>query len=161
VAADSWLRIVAIGLPLAGAAILWLWGQRIPRARRWVAAVLLALAGSAALALFLLNRNYACILASGRGNCLMDGLGTLGVFLADAVLTIYSALPVAGGRQRAGILILLLSGALAGVGLATNLLVLIVFLNLLFFVIYRWLTGKGLQPRFLVLRDDYGDGEED
>jgi hypothetical protein len=41
------------------------------------------------------------------------------------------------------ILGLLLSGALAGMGLAQNLLVLIVFLNLFMFVVYRWLTGKG------------------
>jgi hypothetical protein len=44
-------------------------------------------------------------------------------------------------------------------GLAQNLLVLIVFLNLFMFVVYRWLTGKGFQPRFLVLRDDYKDDD--
>jgi len=53
----------------------------------------------------------------------------------------------------------LLSSALAGIGLAQNLLVLIVFLNLFLFVGYRWLTGKGIQPRILVLRDDYKDDD--
>jgi hypothetical protein len=159
VVADTWLRVVAIGLPLAGALVIWLWGGRIPRAQHWGVAAILAAAGSAALALFVLNQHYACILASGRANCLMDGLGTLGVCLVDTVLAIRCVITNADGKEGASIPKLLLSSALAGMGLATNLLVLIVFLNLLFFVIYRWLTGKGLQPRFLVLRDDYKDEE--
>jgi hypothetical protein len=44
-------------------------------------------------------------------------------------------------------------------GLAQNLLLLIVFLNVFLFVGSRWLRGKGIQPRFLVLRDDYKDDD--
>ena len=55
---------------------------------------------------------------------------------------------------------LLLGSAWAGIGLAKNLLVLIIFLNLFLFVGHRWLTRKGFQPRILVLRDDYKDGDD-
>ena len=156
---DTGLRVVAICLPLAGALVIWRWGGRFPHAQRWVAAVLFGVAGLAALLLFLLNGHHACILSIGRASCLMDGLGTLGVCLLNAFLAARCVMPEAGGRERSVILILLLSSALAGMGLAQNLLMLIVFLNLFMFVVYRWLTGKGLQPRFLILRDDYKDDE--
>jgi len=134
-------------------------GGRFPHAQRWVAAAITGVVALVALALFLLDGRYACILASGRANCLLDGAGTLGFFLLGAFLAIRCLTPPAGNRPRAFILMLLLCSALAGMGLAQNLLVLIVFLNLFMFVLYRWLTGKGIQPRFLVLRDDYGDEE--
>jgi hypothetical protein len=156
-AADTWLRVVAIGLPLAGALVIWRWGGRFPSAQRWVAAVVFGVAGLGALLLFLLNRYYACILSTGRASCLIDGLGTLGVCLLNVFFAARCVVPEAGGKGRSVILNLFLSSALAGMGLAQNLLVLIVFLNLFMFVVYRWLTGKGIQPRFLVLRDDYKD----
>jgi hypothetical protein len=55
---------------------------------------------------------------------------------------------------------LLLSGALAGMGLPINLLVLIVALNLFLFTGSRWLNKKGFQPRVFVLRDDYRDEDD-
>jgi NADH:ubiquinone oxidoreductase subunit 4 (subunit M) len=157
---DTWLRAVAIGLPLAGALVIWRWGGHIPRAERWVAAAIFGAAGLTALLVFLLNRQYACILATGRASCLLDGLGPLGVCLLDAVFAVRCVVPAAEGKRRDFVLMLFLSGALAGMGLAQNLLVLIVFLNLFMFVVYRWLTGKGFQPRFLVLRDDYKDEDD-
>jgi len=159
-APDTWLRVVAIGLPLAGATAIWRWGARFRRGQRWVAASVFVIVGVLALALFLLNRHYACILSAGRANCLMDGLGTLGLFLLDAFFAIRCVAPAAGDKGRDFISMLLLSGALAGMGLAKNLLVLIIFLNLFLFVGYRWLTRKGFQPRILVLRDDYKDGDD-
>ena len=156
---DTWLRVVAIGLPLVGAIVLWRWGARFRRAQRWVAAGVFVFVGVLALALFLLNRQYACILSSGRANCLMDGLGTLGLFLLDAFFAIRCVVPAAGDRGRDFISMLLLGSAWAGIGLAKNLLVLIIFLNLFLFVGHRWLTRKGFQPRIFVLRDDYKDGD--
>ena len=158
-ATDAWLGVIAVGLPLAGALVIWRWGGRFPHAQRGAAAAVFGVAGLAALLLFLLNGHYACILSAGRGSCLTDGLGTLGVCLVNAFFAVRCVLPEAGGRGRSVILGLLLSGALAGMGTAQNLLVLIVFLNLFMFVVYRWLTGKGIQPRFLVVRDDYKDDE--
>jgi hypothetical protein len=156
---DTWLRAVAIGLPLAGALAIWRWGGRFPLAQRWVAAAITGVVALKALALFLLNRQYACILASGRANCLLDGAGPLGVFLLDTLFAIRCVVPPAEGKRRDFVLILLLSSALAGIGLARNLLVLLIFLNLFLFVGYRWLTGQGIQPRMLILRDDYKDDD--
>jgi len=57
-------------------------------------------------------------------------------------------------------LILLLSGAWAGMGLAGNLVVFVVFLNLFLFVIHRLIQRKGLKWRFLVIRDDFEDDQK-
>jgi hypothetical protein len=159
-APDTWLRVVAVGAPLAGALVVWRWGERFPHARRWVAAVIFGAAGLAALLLFLLNRRYACILVSGRTNCLWDGAASLGLFLLGTSFAIRCAVPASEGKKRDFILMLLLSSALAGIGLAMNLLALIVFLNLFLFVGSRWLSRQGFQPRFLVLRDDHKDEED-
>jgi NADH:ubiquinone oxidoreductase subunit 4 (subunit M) len=159
-APDTWLRVIAVVLPLAGALVIWRWGGRFPHAQRWVAAALFGVAGLAALLLFLLNRQYACILTTGRANCLWDGAASLGLFMLDVLFAVRCIVPPAEGKRRDLVLMLLLSGAVAGIGLAQNLLLLIVFLNLLLFVGSRWLTGKGLQPRFLVLRDDYKDDNQ-
>jgi NADH:ubiquinone oxidoreductase subunit 4 (subunit M) len=156
----TWLRAVVIGLPLAGALAIWLWVDRCRPAQRWVVAAIFGVAGLVALSLFLLNRQYACMLTSGRANCLLDGAGTLGIFLLDVFLAIRCLVPAGEGKRRNVILMLLLSGALAGLGLAQNLLVLIVFLNLFLYVGYRWLTGKGFQPRLFILRDDYRNGDD-
>ena len=158
-APDTWLRVTAIGIPLAGALVIWRWGGRFPLAQRWVAAAIFGVVGLVALTLFLLNRQYACILASGRANCLLDGAGPLGLFLLDALFAIRCVVPPAAGKRRDFILMLLLSGALAGIGLARNLLALIIFLNLFLYLGSRWLTRKGFQPRLLVLRDDYEDDD--
>ena len=152
---DTWLRVLAIGLPLVGAIILWRWGARSRHAQSWVAATLFGIAAIVSLTLFLLNREYACILSSGRGNCLMDGLASLGLFSLDAFFAIRCVVPAASDRGRDFISMLLLSSALAG-----NLLLLVIFLNLFLFVGHRWLTRMGFQPRILVLRDDYKDEDD-
>jgi hypothetical protein len=54
-------------------------------------------------------------------------------------------------------LMLLLSSAWAGVGLAQNLLVLLISLYLLFYVLHKWLERNGLRLRYLIVRDDYSD----
>ena len=156
---DTWLRVAAIGLPLAGALAIRRWGGRFPLAQRWVAAAIFSAVALLALALFLLNRQYACIVVSGRANCLLDGAGPLGLALLAMFSAIRCVVPASEGKRRDLVLMLLLCGALAGIGLARNLLALIVFLNLFLFVGYRWLTGKGFQPRILILRDDYKDDD--
>lgn len=52
---------------------------------------------------------------------------------------------------------LLLGSAWAGVGLAENLLLLLIFMNLFLYVIHLWLNRKGLVWRILIMRDDYKD----
>lgn len=154
---DTWLRMAAIGLPLIG--VLAIWGSRdkFLRVRDGLVAVLLGLNGLAALSLFMLNRHYGCILSAGKGNCLFDGLATLSLFLLNAIL-FRSCIVLRGGKEKYDyILMLLLSSAWAGMGLIDNLLVLLIFLNLFFYVIHKWLERNGLGWRFLILRDDYQD----
>jgi formate hydrogenlyase subunit 3/multisubunit Na+/H+ antiporter MnhD subunit len=157
----TWLRIGAIGLPLIGALTLWRWKEKFLCAQRWLVAIIFGLLGPVALTLFVLNRHYACILLSGRQNCLFDGLATLSLVLLSLVLAgvVLRGVNVAlrGVNKGDYILMLLLSSAWAGMALAQNLFVLLIFLNLFLYVIYRWLNRKGLKWRFLMLRDDYED----
>jgi hypothetical protein len=150
----TWLRIGAIGLPLIGALTLWRWEEKFLCAQRWLVAVIFGLLGPVALTLFVLNEHYACILLSGRQNCLFDGLATLSLVLLSVVL---ASVVLRGVNKGDCILMLLLSSAWAGMTLAENLLVLLIFLNLFLYVIYRWLNRKGLKWRILMLRDDYED----
>jgi hypothetical protein len=159
-AIDTWLKGIATGLPLLGALLIWRWGGRFPGAQRWVAAAIFGVAGVSALTLFLLNRHYACILVTSRNNCLMDGVASLSLFLLDVFFAVRCAVPPPEGSRRDLIMMLLLSGALAGMGLPINLLVLIVALNLFLFTGSRWLRKHGFQPRIFVLRDDYKDEDD-
>jgi formate hydrogenlyase subunit 3/multisubunit Na+/H+ antiporter MnhD subunit len=154
---DMWLRIGAIGLPLIAALIMWLWGDRFLRAQGWLVTLIFGLIGLTALTLFLLNRHYACILLTGRQNCLFEGLATLTLFLLSLVL-VRGCIVLRGiNKGYDYVLMLLLSSAWAGIGLTENLFVLLIFLNLFLYVIHRWLNSKGLIWRILILRDDYID----
>jgi hypothetical protein len=158
-AVDTWLRIGAIGLPLAGALAIWRGGPRFPRAQRQVAIVILATTALIALTLFLLNRQYACILAFARQSCLFEGLGTLSLFLLGIVLA-RSCFVLRGGNKEQGYaLLLLVGGTWAGMGLAQNVCLFLVCLNLFIFAMDRWLKRKGISWRFMALRDDYKDDE--
>jgi formate hydrogenlyase subunit 3/multisubunit Na+/H+ antiporter MnhD subunit len=154
---DTWLRIGAIGLPLVGVPAIWRFKDKSPRLQRGLASVLFGLAGLAALALFLLNRHYACMLSTGRQNCLGAGLVTLSLLLLNAVFATVCAVPRDTDKQYDYILMLMLSSAWAGMGLAENLLVLLIFLNLFFYVVYKWLDRKGLGWGFFIVRNDYSD----
>lgn len=156
----TWLRISAMGLPLIGILIIWCWGDKFRRVQGWLALSIFGLVGLVALTLFLLNRQYACILSSGRQNCLFDGLATLSLFGLSLVLAKASLLGQShNDADRAGDerLRLLLVSAWAGMGLTENLLVLLIALNLFLFVVHRWLKRRGLTWRILALRDDYQD----
>jgi hypothetical protein len=69
-----------MGLPLLAALILWWVEDRQAQLRFWLAAITFSLVGLIALVLFVINRQYGCILASGRQNCLFDGLASLSLF---------------------------------------------------------------------------------
>jgi hypothetical protein len=152
----TWLRISAIGLPLIGALTLWRWKERSLGAQRWLVAILFGLIGLVALTLFVLNEYYACIFLSGRQNCLFDGLATLSLVLLSVVLA-RGCVVLRGANKEDHILMLLLNSAWAGMGLAENLLELLLFLNLFLYVIHRGLNRQGLKWRILILRDDYKD----
>ena len=153
---DMWLSIMAIGLPLVGVLALWQWRHKFISIRGWLATIIFSVSGLAALGLFLLNKYYACILSTGSQNCLTDGLAIFSLILLNAVLVASSIIRRKGFDYR---LTLLLSSAWAGMGLAKNLLVLLVFLNLFFYVIYKWLDQKGLGWGMFITRNDYGDDQ--
>jgi hypothetical protein len=147
----------AMSLPLIGAVIIWRWGDRFRFSPRWLAANIFALVGVIALTLFLLSQHYACMLLSGRNNCLVEGLGTLSLFLLSILLARRSIIMRDANQAQSCILMLMLGSAWAGIGLANNLLELLLFMNLFVYVIYRWLHRQGFKFRILLLRDDYGD----
>ena len=156
-----WLKIAAIGLPLLAALAIWLWSNTFPRARQRLAASVLAIVGLIAATLFVIDRDYACVLASGRQNCLFDGLAT--VSLACLSLVLARACLAAPDPTRANKvwdyrMLLLLASGWAGVGLGDNLLVFILAVYLLFYVLLRWMRRKGLRGGMFVVRDDYAAG---
>ena len=154
---DTWLRVGAIGLPLFAALIIRCWGHRSPDIQRRLAALVFCTTGLLALTLFLLNRYHACILAFGKQSCLFDGAATLSL-LALSVFWTRASLVLRGTDPGGGhITLLLLCAAWAGMGLARNLALFLVFLYLFYYAVDRWLRRKGLAWRFLVLRDDYAD----
>jgi formate hydrogenlyase subunit 3/multisubunit Na+/H+ antiporter MnhD subunit len=156
---DMWLRVTAIALPLLGASVLWQWKNKSIAIRYWLAVIISSMVGLAALGLFLLNRHFACIFSTGKKNCLTDALATLSLILLCAVLVI-SSIILRDERQKLDYrLMLFLSSAWAGIGLAKNLLVLLVFLNLFFYVIYKWLDQKGLGWGMFITRNDYRDDQ--
>ena len=156
---DTWLRIAAIGIPLIGAFTLWRWKAQSHHVQRWLAVTILVIVGLIALSLFLLNQHYACILSLGKGNCLFEGLATLSLFLLSLVVARSCIFLRDESVGQVYILMLLLISAWAGMGLVENLLALLIFLNLFFFVIDRLLRRQGISWRFLILRDDYKDDQ--
>jgi hypothetical protein len=158
---DTWLRIGAIGLPLVGALAIWRWGASFPRAQRQLAVFILGTIALIALALFLLNRYYACILAFGKGNCVFDGAATLFLFVLGILLARRCLVLSGANKVQDCAFTLLLVAALAGMGLAQNLCLFLVFVNLFLFSLAQWLKRKGIGGHFLMLRDDYADDEPD
>jgi len=152
---DLGLRIAAIGLPVIAALVVWRRSMR-----RWLVVSIFGVAGLAGLVLFVVNRHYACIVRGGQQNCLFDGLATLSLFALNAVLARRRVVIEDTDPRGDDILMLLLSGAWAGMGLAGNLEVFVVFLNLFLFVIHRLIQRKGLKWRFLVIRDDFEDDQK-
>ena len=159
-AVDPWLRFGAIGLPLFGALIIWGWGEKFPYTQRRLTGITFGILGLIALTLFLLNRHYACVFALGRENCLFEGLATLSLFLLNVFLAGKSITLQGENRGTVYILLLLLSSSWTGIGLVENVLVLLIFLYLFFFVLNRWAKMEGFKSGFLKIRDDYDDDQK-
>ena len=154
---DTWLRIAAIGMPLIGTLTLWRWKARPLHIQRWLAVIILVIVGLIALSIFLLNQHYACVISPGKQNCLFEGLATLSLFVLSLVVTRSCIILRGENLRQVYILMLLLISAWAGMGLVENLLALLAFLNLFYFVMDRLLRRQEISWHFLVLRDDYKD----
>lgn len=156
---ELWLRLGAIGISLMGALAIWLWGDKLHHTQRWLAGTAFGATGLIAITLFLINRHYACVFALGDGNCLFDGLATLSLFLLNVILVRASVALRGENRRTVYILLLLLSSAWAGMGLAENLVVFLIFFYLFFFVLNRWFRMEGFKSGFLKIRNDYEDDQ--
>ena len=157
---DTWLKIGAIGIPLVGVAILSIWRGKLHQVQYRLASIILGVVALIAMALFLHNRLYACIVLLGRQNCLFEGLATLSLFLLNLILARACAVPWDINKGYDIILMLLLSSAWAGIGLAENLFVILLSFYLFFFVFNRWIKREGFKGGFLMLRDDYEEEQK-
>ena len=135
-----WLKFGIIGLPLIGALVI---GRRRGGGPRWArftrgaAAAILLVAGLAALAMFALNRQYACVLRSGPDNCVFDALASLSICLLGVVLA-RAILLLRGDNLRVDYaLLLLLFTGWAGFGLADNLLQLLIAINVFLIALFQ------------------------
>ena len=155
---DVWLRVTAIALPLIGTFVLWRWNKSID-VGYWLTIIIFSTVGLVTLGLVLLNKHFVCIFSTGKQNCLTDGLFTLSLILLCAVLIVSSIIRRDERQKLDYRLMLFLSSAWAGIGLAKNLLVLLIFLNLFFYVIYKWLDQKGLGWGMFITRYDYRDDQ--
>jgi hypothetical protein len=154
----SLMKLVAFGLPLCGALIIWLWRGRRPRAQRLLTFALLGLAGLAGLTLFVLNAHYACIFAPGSQNCLFDGLATLSLCLLGIMFAFRALRMHAGDHHPDYILMLALISGWAAAGLAENLFELLVGVNMIGYVVYRWLKHSQVHWGFVI---DFSDRHND
>jgi NADH-quinone oxidoreductase subunit L len=129
--------ILAISLPWLGALVVWLIGDRRPRAQHW-AAVTTALAGALAsvgLAAFAAGRIPVRLPGSvllGELTFVPDGLGVLLALIAAVIgcLTVVFSVDYMHGEQSLGRyygLMLLFIGAMVGLVLTDSLLLLFVF----------------------------------
>jgi len=156
---ESWLRTGAIGITLISALILWIWGEKLHHTQRRLAGIVFGVTGLIVMTLFIINGHYACVFNLGQENCLFDGLATLSLFLLNVILVRKSFVLRGENRRSVYILLLLLSSAWAGMGLAENLLVFLIFLYLFFFVLNRWFEMEGFKSGFMKLRNDYDDDQ--
>jgi formate hydrogenlyase subunit 3/multisubunit Na+/H+ antiporter MnhD subunit len=96
--------------------------------------IIFGLASLVALAVFLLNRRYSCILLTGSENCLAEGFGMLSLVVLNVILaaksfSLRNAKRTAEKRSNL-FRMLFLSISWAGMGLAENLFILLIFLYL-------------------------------
>jgi hypothetical protein len=151
------LKIVAIGLPLIGALALALWRGDLPRRAREAVAGLLFGSGLAALALFILTGQPACMLRTGPQNCVLDGAATLLVFVASLVLG-RAALRLRDDNVRAdSISLLLLFTGWAGFGLADNLLQLLISIYVVLYSLSRIFRQHDIRSGIFVLWPDQNE----
>ena len=158
---DMWLLIGAIGLPFIGALILWRWEAIFLNIEHWLVVLIFGIVGLVALAIFLLNGYFACFLVTGQENCLFDGLASLFIFLLNLTLARQAFVLESSNKRDDYILMLLLSGSCAGIGLSKNPLVIVVSSTLLLWVIYIWLRRRGWRWQSPVFhRDEHRDVPE-
>jgi len=82
------------------------------------------------------------------------------LFLINLVLARVGIALRGENRGQEYILMLLLSSALAGMGLAENLFVFLISLYLFYFVLNRWVKRKGFRGGYLNFWNDFEDDQK-
>ena len=153
------LRMMVIGVPLAGILLIGLLGEKHNRARQGVTIIFLTFTAISALSLFLAKRYFACALATGIGNCIEESLILLLLIAGSIALSfryLFAGRIENPGGSRSHISALLLVGAPAAL-LFDNLLLWFIAWYALSYVIYRSLRNSGLHWGFFMIHDDYRD----
>jgi len=151
------LILLTIGLPWFGALLTWLTGDRNPRLQHTLAVIFSVAAGIAALLLIPFGKSHALVIfpvggAFGDFTFSPDGLG---VFLA-AVATVIGSLAVIfsvdymHGEQALGryyAFVLFFIGAMVGLVLTTNLLLMFVFWEITALTSYALISFHNDDPK--------------
>jgi hypothetical protein len=154
------LKLLAVGAPIACAVSMRWLGKTRPDATGWVAAITAALAALLGLTLFLAERHYACVLITGDGNCLWEGLGTFSLFVVGLGLALKMRSDIVAQCPYEAItyrLLLLMIAGWAGLALSPNLLFWILSWALFSSAFYRWLDKMGIFWGFMVIHDSWYD----
>lgn len=133
------LEYVAIGIPLCAALVIRLRGEAFPRATRWFFLSSLCAVAITALLLFVVNGKFACVLVGGKQNCLFDGAALVTLCLLCVLLVIRMWSDERARAPGVYVWFLLLVVGWAGMGLAENLLVFVLALNIFGYALYRLL----------------------
>ena len=150
------LKLIIIGLPIFGALLLARWGDEYAHRQRWLAAITLGVTGIAALTLFLVGQQFACVFLTGGESCAFDGLGSLSVFLLSLISASICLRREANDRHDY-IFLLLLSSSWAAIVLPDNWVIMLFALSSLMIVVSRWTKARGASVGFVVSRNDYKD----
>lgn len=151
------MKITAVGIPLASAlAVYGLIRTRYQKQRRlaMITAAIVCLAG---LGVFLLDRHYSCVVASGEGNCLWEGFGSLSLLLFAGILAmkLRTDRPLETDQDRTGYMLsMLMLAGWAGLAMAPNLLLWLASWGVFATSLYRRLDLLGVNWGFMIVTHD-------
>jgi NADH-quinone oxidoreductase subunit L len=153
----TWLTALTMGLPWIGALLVWAVGDRRPQLQHGLAAGFAAAAGLAGLALLPFASSSVALRLPlggvfGAATFVPDGLGVFLTVVATVIgslAVLYSADYMRGEAQlgRYYALVLLFIGAMAGLVLASSLLLLLLFWELVAFCSYALISFHNDDPR--------------
>ena len=147
-----------MGITVAGTVTIKLFIKAPEKLSPWthvVTIIILIFSSASSLGIFATSQLYRCVFSSGRENCLFEGLASLSLGILSLTIAIQTLLEHKPDRMDTYINRLLLVGIWAGISYTENVLLILPFLYLFYYLVNRWLKGKGLQWRFLVAKDDY------
>lgn len=151
------LKITAVGTPLVSAlAVYGLIRCQYQRQRR-LAMITAGIVSLAGLGVFLLERQYTCVVASGDGNCLWEGVGSLSLLLFAGImaLKVRSDRPLETDQDRISYMLsMFMLAGWAGLAMAPNLLIWLASWGMFATALYRRLDLMGVNWGFMIVTHD-------